>query len=60
MDRADRVDQVDRVDIMHGNMVPSVHNNGNTPRSVSISIGYGTEVALVQKNLASMSGFAEK
>jgi hypothetical protein len=37
MERADRVDQVDRVDVKHVNMVPSVHNHGNT-------------VALVQKN----------
>ncbi len=34
VEQADRVDQVDRVDVKHGNMVPSVHNNGNMVASV--------------------------
>ncbi len=50
MERADRMDQVDRVDVIDGNTIPSVQNNGNTPRPVSNSIGRGTGVALVQKS----------
>ncbi len=42
------MDRADRVGVIHGNTVASVRNDGNTPRSVSISIGYGTEVASIQ------------
>jgi hypothetical protein len=37
LERPDRVDQVDRVDVNARNMVPSVHNHGNTVALVHIN-----------------------